>query len=130
MRAKEFINEAVKNIVKNGIKLPKEHEASLPGTHRVAGTADRLYDLNRVMQFVAISDGINFPPIPQQSWAGRNNTAHPYTKLEAEMLKHAYRMANVDWEDALCPNPNNESQELNDTNRNSPIKSFKGYKRK
>lgn len=130
MRAREFINEAVTNIVKNGIKLPKEHEASLPGTHRLAGTADRLYDLNRVMQFVAIADGINFPPIPQQSWAGRNNTAHPYTKIEAEMLKHAYRMANVDWEDALRPNPNNESQELKDTNKSSPIKSFKGYNRK
>ena len=117
-------------IVKNRIKPPREHEAASPGTHRVAGTADRLYDLNRVMMFVAASDGKNVPHIPQQSWAGRNNTAHPYTPEELEMLKHAYQLAEVEWQDALHPNPDNKSQELPDINRASPVCGFQGYPRR
>jgi hypothetical protein len=127
MRAREFINETVK-IVKTGVKMPKEHEATLPGTHRVAGTADRHYDLARVMMYVAASDGKNFPGIPKQSWAGRNNTAHPYSKIEAEMLKHAYQMADVEWDDVLKPNSDNKSVELKDTNKQSPVAAFSGYK--
>lgn len=127
MRAYEFISEAKVKLVKTGVKLHPEAEASLPGTHRVAGTADRLYDLCRVMMFVAGSDGVNFPHVPQQSWAGRNNTAHPYTKREAEMLKHAYKLANVEWQDALEPNEHNSSVELDDTHARSPVKPFGGY---
>lgn len=129
MRATEFITETKTPLVKTDIKLNPENEASLPGTHRVAGTADRLYDLCRVMMFVAGSDGINFPNVPQQSWAGRNNTAHPYTKHEAEMLKHAYKLANVEWQDALAPNEDNKSKELENTYVRSPINPFKGYYR-
>ena len=127
MRAYEFISEAKVALVKTGVKLRPEAEASLPGTHRVAGTADRLYDLCRIMMFVAGSDGVNSPHVPQQSWAGRNNTAHPYTKHEAEMLKHAYQLANVEWEDALAPNRDNKSVECDDTNVDSPVKPFRGY---
>lgn len=127
MRAYEFISEAKTKLVKTGIKLHPEAQASLPGAHRVAGTADRLYDLCRVMMYVAGSDGVNFPNTPQQSWAGRNNTAHPYTKREAEMLKHAYELANVEWQDALHPNEHNSSEELADANKNSPLNPFRGY---
>lgn len=126
MRAKEFIQET-KKIVKTGIKPHKEAVAAMPGSHRVAGTADRIYDLNRVMMYVAASDGKIFPKMPQQSWAGRNNTAHPYTKIESEMLKHAYRLANVEWDDVLAPNQENKSIESTDIHKSSPIVSFKGY---
>lgn len=127
VRAHEFISEAKTQLVKTGVKLPPEPEASLPGTHRVAGTADRLYDLCRVMMFVAGSDGVNFPHVPQQSWAGRNNTAHPYTKREADMLKHAYQLAQVEWQDALDPNTDNRSEEMHDTHKRSPVRPFGGY---
>lgn len=130
MRAREFIIEVAKNIVKTGIKPPKDVEDAMPGSHRLAGTADRLYDLNRVMMYVAATDGKNCPKIPRQSWAGKNNTAHPLTDIEAKMLKHAYRLAGIEWDDVLKPNPKNKSIESIDTNKNSPIKSFKGYKRK
>ena len=129
MRADEFISEAKVKLVKTGLKPHSEALASLPGAHRVAGTADRLYDLCRVMMFVAGSDGVAHQHVPQQSWAGRNNTAHPYTKREAEMLKHAYELANVEWQDALDPNEDNSSVELNDTHKRSPVKPFKGYSR-
>lgn len=127
MRAYEFITETV--IVKTGLKPNPESVAAAPGAHRVAGTADRLYDLCRVMMFVAGSDGVNFPTTPQQSWAGRNNTAHPYTKREADMLKHAYLLAGVEWQDVLDHNADNKSIEMSDTNKQSPIKPFKGYSR-
>lgn len=129
MRADEFISEAKTVLVKTGLKPSPETLAALPGAHRVAGTADRLYDLCRVMMYVAGSDGVNFPHTPQQSWAGRNNTAHPYTKHESDMLKHAYQLANVEWQDALDPNENNTSEEMHDTHKRSPVKPFKGYSR-
>lgn len=128
MRAYEFLAEVAANrIVKNRIKLPKTFDAALPGTHRVAGTADRHYDLARIMQYVAASDGRTLPRISQQSWAGRNNTAHPYTRCEADMLVHAYMLADVEWDDALHPNSDNLSIELPDTNKNSPLQPFNGY---
>lgn len=129
MRAKEFIVES-DPIVKTGLKPHKDAEAVMPGSHRVAGTADRTYDLNRVMMYVAATDGKKCPPIPRQSWVGKNNTAHPLTELEAQMLKHAYLMAGVEWDDILAPNQKNQSVEPNEINTNSPLRSFKGYKRR
>lgn len=128
MRAKEFIYEDT--IVKTGLKPHKDAEAAMPGSHRVAGTADRVYDLNRVMMYVAASDGKTCPKIPQQSWAGKNNTAHPLTDIEAKMLKHAYRLAGIEWDDVLKPNPKNKSMETDEVNKISPLPSFKGYKRR
>lgn len=129
MRAIEFITEDTKE-VKTGIKMQKQFDASLPGTHRVAGTADRHYDLGRIMQIVAASDGKHFPVMPEESWAGRNNTAHPYTKVEADMLKHAYQLYGTDYDDVLKPNTENKSRELKDINLTSPVKPFKGYKKR
>jgi hypothetical protein len=126
MRAREFIVEA-DAIVKTGLKPHKEAESAMPGTHRVAGTADRLYDLNRIMIYVASTDGKKCPPIPRQSWAGKNNTAHPYTRVEAEMLKHAYKLAGAEWQDVLAPNQKNKSIESDEVHKISPINSFKGY---
>lgn len=128
MRAYEFINES--KLIKTGIKPHKDILMVMPGTHRVAGTADRLYDLNRIMLYVAMTDGESCPSIDSESWAGRNNTAHPYTPLEVKMLKKAYQMANVEWDDVLSPNEKNKSLEPNDTYSVSPINGFKGYKRK
>lgn len=129
MRAREFVLED--KAVHTGIKPDKSVEYAMPGTHRVAGTADRLYDLNRVMMMVACADGKTQPPMPQESWAGRNNTAHPYTKVEADMLKHAYKAADVAWDDAIAPNPKNKSEETPERKSAavSPIRPFRGYPR-
>ncbi len=129
MRATEFIVEAAP-IVKTGLKPHKDAEAVMPSAHRVAGTADRTYDLNRVMMYVAATDGTTCPKMPIQSWAGKNNTAHPLTTVEANMLKHAYRLAGIEWDDVLAPNQKNLSVEPDEVNKSSPITSFKGYKRR
>lgn len=130
MRAREFISEANKrSVTKTGKRMHKNYEASLPGVHRVAGGSDRLYDLNRVMMAVAATDGITSPAVSDGSWGARTNLATPYTREEAEMLKLAYDMIGVDWDDVNHPNTENVSVERDDTDVKSPISSFKGYPR-
>ena len=127
MRAWEFVTEGKNEIVFTGIAMLPHASDAVPGMHRVAGTADRHYDLNRIMMTIAGSDGQWCEHVPQQSWAGKNNLAAPYTRVEADMLRHAYRLNGAQWDDVLKPNPHNRSMETPDTNRRSPIKPFRGY---
>ena len=122
MRAKEFINEA-----KIG-KLSQRHQNATKGLHVFANsTFDRTYDLNRVMMAVASTDGTFVPDMDGESWAGKFNTAHAYTDIEHDMLKQAYKAAGIKYKD--LNNGDNESQELDSTQIQSPIKPFKGYKK-
>lgn len=128
MRAREFVLESV-SIAKQRGAIHRDHIETMPSAHRVAGTQDRHYALNRVMMAAAMADGENVPKLGPESWNNKNNTAHPYSKVEAKMLKHAYKAAGVEWDDVLKPNPDNESQEPDDTNVNSVVRPFKGYPR-
>jgi hypothetical protein len=131
MRAREFIRERKQeSIVKIPRKPHKYAEFAMPNAHRVAGTADRTYDFYRIQMYVAGMDGVNCSLLNQQSWVGRNNTAHPYTPIESEMLKHAYAQAGVEWDDALKPNPEQKSCEHPDVKKAviSPMRGFKGFK--
>ena len=127
MRAFEFFYEG-KSEVKTGVKPHKDHEMTIPNAHRVAGTADRHYDLNRVMMLTATADGKHLPPFPPESWAGRNNLAFPYTPLEADMLKQVYQCLGYEWDDVLKPNPKKKSEEVKDVNSISPIATYKKNK--
>jgi hypothetical protein len=89
---------------------------------------DRLYDLNRLMMAVASSDGINPIKMDAESWVGKHNTTHPYTKEEQDMLILAYKAAGLEYKD--LNKGDLDSEELPDTNTQSIIKPFKGYKRK
>jgi hypothetical protein len=122
MRAKEFINEA-----KIG-KLSQRQQNATKGLHVFANsTFDRTYDLNRVMMAVASTDGTFVPDMDGESWAGKFNTAHAYTDVEHDMLEKAYKAAGIKYKD--LNNGDNESQELDSTHIQSPIKPFKGYKK-
>lgn len=118
MRFREFVGEG---LVKNSLKPRPDAEMAMPAAHRVAGTADRTYDLNRIMMAAAMADGKSTPKMPVQSWAGKNNIAAPYTKLESDMLKHAYQATNAEWDDALKPNPQEQSLEDTSINTQSPV---------
>jgi hypothetical protein len=63
----------------------------------------------------------------QESWAGKFNTAHAYTKLEEDMLKIAYKAAGIKFKD--LNKGDIESKELDSTNTQSTLKPFKGYKK-
>lgn len=89
---------------------------------------DRAYELNRVMMAAACADGTDAPlNLDTESWAGRYNTAHPYTDAEAKMLKQALKATGSEQHD--LNHGDNESQEVESTNKTSPIVAFKGYAR-
>jgi hypothetical protein len=125
MRANEFISEA-----KVG-KISKRQQQATRGLNifsKKIDSYDRLYDLNRLMMAVASSDGVNPIVMDAESWVGKHNTTHPYTKEEQDMLKLAYEAAGLEYID--LNNGDLDSEELPDTNAQSIVKPFKGYKRK
>lgn len=105
--------------------MHKDHIQTLPSTHLVAGTADRTYDLYRLTMLAACSDGKNDLSSNAESWVGRNNTMHPYTQAESDMLKQIYQANGLQWSDELAPNPKNRSEEPKDTNKVSPMTKVK-----
>lgn len=124
MRAAEFLVE------KQQGKLSKRQQQATRGMHtfRDPGGYDRVYDLNRVMMAAACADGTGNPiNMDQASWVGKYNTAHPYTDEEAAMLKQAFRATGSESHD--LNHGDNRSQELESTNKLSPITAFKGYAR-
>lgn len=123
MRATEFVSESKKG------KISKRQQEATRGLNLFTDTQyDRTYDLNRVMMAVACSDGVSPIEMNSESWVGKNNTAHPYTKEEQAMLKLAYKAAGITYKD--LNNGDLDSEELSSTNTQSTIKPFKGYKRK
>jgi hypothetical protein len=124
VRAHEFLIE------KRVGKIGKRRQAGTRGLtkFRDIGGYDRTYELNRVMMAVACADGTSAPlNIDTESWAGRYNTAHPYTDEEAAMLKQALQATGSETQD--LNSGDNRSQELGSTHTNSPIVAFKGYPR-
>jgi len=124
MRANEFISEA-----KTG-KIRKRFRYATKGLHkfRDESLADRVYELNRIMMAVASTDGITMPEFDSESWAGRYDIAAPYTEAEHNMLKMAYAVNGTEFKD--LNKGDLRSQEVPDTYTTSPVKSFKGYKKK
>jgi hypothetical protein len=125
MRASEFITEN-----ENG-KISTQQQQATRGLHvfsKKMDTYDRLYDLNRLMMAVASSDGVNPINMDAESWVGKHNTAHPYTKEEQAMLNMAYKAAGLAHKD--LNRGDLDSKELPDTNTKSLVKPFKGYKKK
>ena len=122
MRAHEFITEGGKG------KVSSRQQQSTVGLNVFAVSQyDRTYDLNRVMMAVASTDGKTIPDLSSESWVGKNNTAHPYTDVEQDMLKLAYKAAGIPFKD--LNKGDLESKELDSTQEQSPIKPFKGYKK-
>ena len=125
MRAKEFVSES-----KVG-KISKQQQQSTRGLNifsKKIDSYDRNYDLNRLMMAVASSDGINPIEMDAESWVGKHNTTHPYTKEEQDMLILAYKAAGLEYKD--LNQGDMDSEELPGTNSQSIVKPFKGYKRK
>jgi len=122
MRAHEFITEGNKG------KVSDRQQQSTVGLNIFATTQyDRTYDLNRVMMAVASTDGTTVPELNRESWVGKNNTSHPYTSVEQDMLKIAYKAAGIPFKD--LNKGDLDSEELASTQDQSPMKPFKGYKK-
>jgi hypothetical protein len=127
MRAKEFIIERSDQTKVKG-KLSKRQRMSTNGLHLFTDSNyDRSYGLNRVMMAVACADGSGTIDMDPESWVGKRNTAHPYTEIESKMLKDAYKLTGQDFND--LNNGDMHSDELDSTNKKSPVNPFKGYKK-
>jgi fatty-acid desaturase len=124
MRAREFMLES-----KVGQITPHQQQSTrgLNVFSKKLDSYDRLYDLNRLMMAVACSDGVTPIEMSAESWVGKHNTAHAYTKEEQDMLSMAYKAAGL--EHADLNHGDLDSEELADTNKQSPVKPFKGYKK-
>jgi hypothetical protein len=123
MRAQEFITE------RDGT-IGKRRQVATVGLD-VFGDAERMnsdYTLNRVMMAAACADGTNNPiDMDASSWVGKRRSAHPYTKVEQNMLKQAFKAAGANWKD--LNNGDLDSEEHPDVNTTSPVQGFKGYPR-
>jgi len=127
MRASEFILESAN-------KPSKRQRYSTRGmlTFNISKNGeyagfDRTYDLNRVMMAAASTDGKVKPNLEHSSWAGKLNTAHPYTEEEKNKLLLAFDAVGIPYED--LNKGDLKSDELPSINQTSPIKPFKGYPR-
>ncbi|CAB4138091.1 hypothetical protein UFOVP328_284 [uncultured Caudovirales phage] len=123
MRASEFITEDRVG------KVGHRRQQATVGLNkfRHPDKADRVYELNRVMMAAASTDGTFVPDIDQESWVGRHNIATPYTREEQEKLEKAFKAVGSDYED--LNSGDYYSQEVESTNKTSPVKGFKGYPR-
>jgi hypothetical protein len=123
MRAREFIAE------RDGT-IGKRRQVATVGLD-VFGDSERQnsdYTLNRVMMAAACADGSNTPiNMDANSWVGKKRSAHPYTKVEQNMLKQAFKAAGANWKD--LNNGDMDSEEHPDVNTASPVTGFKGYPR-
>lgn len=123
MRAREFLAE------KQQGKLTHRQQQATVGLHtfRDPGGYDRTYELNRVMMAAACADGTDAPlEMDQASWVGKYNTANPYTKEEQKMLKQAFKAVGSETHD--LNDGDLRSQEVESTNKVSPVQGFKGYR--
>ena len=118
MRATEFIVER-----KVG-KITNRQQKSTRGLHLYSDTekADSGYVSFRMGMAAAMSDGKNKLDIDAKSWAGKKKTAHPYTQVEADMLKAAYEAVGADYEDINHGDLN--SEELDSTNLYGPVSNW------
>ena len=123
MRAQEFITE------RDG-KIGKRRQAATVGL-TIFGDGERAnsdYTLNRVMMAVAMADGSgDVLDMDEKSWIGKKRGAYPYTRIEHEMLKQAFKAAGAEYKDLNLGDL--DSEQLESTNKQSPIKAFRGYPR-
>ena len=123
MRAQEFITE------RDG-KIGRRRQAATVGLN-LFSDAERTnsdYVLNRVMMAVATADGSGDTlDMDTKSWVGKRRAAFPYTPVEQEMMKQAYKAAGAVYTD--INHGDLDSEEVQSTNKQSPIKAFKGYPR-
>jgi hypothetical protein len=114
------LEEAIMAEAKQG-KLTKRQHNATRGMQLVSDGEkwNGDYTMYRVGMAVAGTDGTNDPDIDQSSWVGKYKTTHPYTDQESDMLKKAYKAVGANYKD--LNKGDNRSQELDSTNKTSPV---------
>jgi hypothetical protein len=123
MRAREFITE------RDG-KIGKRRQAATRGLTLFSDSerTNSDYTLNRVMMAVAMANGDgSIIDMDEKSWIGKRRGAYAYTPIEQEMLKQAFKAAGAVYTDLNAGDM--DSEEVQSTNKQSPVVAFKGYPR-
>jgi len=99
--------------------VPKHHEPIMGKAFvfRDSGGLDRMHHLYRIMLAAAVADGKStdaIPGIDGLTWHSKNNTAHPYTQEEYNMMKSAFATIGADWDEPVTT-PQREHEEVNKT---------------
>ena len=116
MRASEFLNEGDKG------KVPKRHNTAQPGAYKFRDNGtDRTYHLNQIMKAVAMADGSSTKALKMddESFAGKNNLAYPYSELEHNMMQQAFNTVSPTQAKAMIKS--RDSSELASVNKTSPV---------
>jgi hypothetical protein len=115
MRLRELITERTEG------KLTKRQQMPTRGVHTYSDAEHMNSDYvqYRLMMALACADGTNPIDIDRKSWIGKRKSAHPYSELEAEMLKHAYKAAGASHTD--LNKGDMKSKELDTINKTSPV---------
>ena len=126
MRAHEFINEGKKGSV------PNRHNKAQPGAYKFRDNGtDRTYHLNQIMKAVAMADGSSTKALKMddESFAGKNNLAYPYSDVEHIMMQQAFNTVSPTQAKAMIKG--RDSSELDIVNKTSPVASRpKDYRKK
>ena len=77
------------------------------------------YTLYRLGLAVASTDGKSVPDTDKESWVGRWKVTAPYSQVDQDMLKQAYKAVGADYED--INHGDMRSQELESTDKVSPV---------
>ena len=123
MRAREFITE------RDG-QIGKRRQAATVGL-TLFSDGERTnsdYTLNRVMMACAMADGSDTViDMDEKSWIGKRRGAYAYTPEEHKMLLQAFKAAGATYTD--LNHGDLDSEELESTNKQSPVVGFAGYPR-
>jgi GTP cyclohydrolase III len=118
MRATEFIVEIAAG------KISKRAQQSTRGLNTY-GDGEHVsgdYTSYRLGMAVAGADGQTPLDIDAKSWAGKKKTAHPYSKVEQDMLTQAYKAVGAEYTDLNHGDLN--SKELDSTHTVSPVSNW------
>jgi predicted ABC-class ATPase len=125
MRLSEIVSEAKVTKLRKGAR---DAQRSVE-TVRDPDGIDRFYHLNRMMMAMAVADGSNTKAVdvPISTWAEKNNTAHPYTDEEHNMVHAALNTIPSDHRAISKRSP---SKELPSVNKSSPVPQNSGKNNK
>lgn len=111
----------ITELLEESTKISKRHRESTRGLH-VYSDAERWnsdYTHYRIMMAAACTDGKTEPEMDTSSWYGKSKTAHPYSDVDQEKLKIAYKIAKADYKD--LNHGDLDSEELDTINKSSPV---------
>ena len=116
MRLSEIVSEGKVTKLRKGVKNAQRSVETV----RDPDGIDRFYHLNRMMMAMAVADGSNTKAVdvPISTWAEKNNTAHPYTDEEHNMVHAALNTIPSKHKSISKRSP---SKELPSVNKSSPV---------